>query len=840
MQGVAFRPVEEVEVHGNDAKLLKLYGQCGTFWLRGCIRNTTFKSVKVPVASVLGAKVRKARTEVKTVAISTINWVDTRFQHHEPKVCTATMLRGIQNYARIMAAAAFDKSRTFLKISAYKSEHDDMLLPDKKELNVEQERDEHQGEDSDDIDASSDEDEVLAEYVDRTWKKREDMVTRDIEGVESVKWEYGVQCGTPGDLFTHADGETPHDSIKVKPRFNELFVNPAKGFLGMLPLDFWRQVLAKSNANAHKQRQASTRGFVAGRPFNDEIRLDELMKFLGILVMMSVIRAGEYRLYWTNPDTNAFMMPAGRTIRSVMSLDRFKVIRAVLTFNDVAVEEDPLWRLRPLINLLKASFKLFVVAGREISVDEASIPCRSSHARALIVYNPMKPLGKYHFRIYTAACATSWYVHAFKIHSKASSKFDSPDDNNIGAVEGSDGEGDANEPNNDENQEEMKPSSLRQHVLDITKQWKGSKRVLNMDNWYSSVQLCMTLREIGLYCRGTVRSNRAHTPRFVLFRKNEVQLHPRGHSRVAYAPDHGILAVSWLDGSVVNFVSTADGSETTSVGRRIGRVRQEQPSLEVIKKYNKYMQGVDRHDQLRERFSIAKGASFKKWYRKLAFALVDIAISNVYVLWAKCDASKRRDAHMHFHRELAMQLMFEMDWDSLVDDAPVPFSSAPMPQDSQDGDDDDDDPPTPATAATSARCPQDAAGSERLPHATDLCDRGVDSKSLHSISGRRVCCVCMYERADKVVTTQTCLAHQVSLCTRTYPPHDSSMPPYLCPSVDWDCWDKYHHFYKPQNLFHRGGSLNKSSDLYKLKREMVGRVTQPRTPKSARNLIMQF
>ncbi|RHY18836.1 hypothetical protein DYB28_011916 [Aphanomyces astaci] len=130
-----------------------------------------------------------------------------------------------------MAAAAFDKSRTFLKISAYKSEHDDMLLPDKKELNVEQERDEHQGEDSDDIDASSDEDEVLAEYVDRTWKKREDMVTRDIEGVESVKWEYGVQCGTPGDLFTHADGETPHDSIKVKPRFNELFVNPAKGAL---------------------------------------------------------------------------------------------------------------------------------------------------------------------------------------------------------------------------------------------------------------------------------------------------------------------------------------------------------------------------------------------------------------------------------------------------------------------------------------------------------------------------------------------------------------------------------------------------------------------------------
>ena len=76
-----------------------------------------------------------------------------------------------------------------------------------------------------------------------------------------------------------------------------------------------------------------------------------------------------------------------------MSLNRFKQLRATLTFNEVPVAEDPLWRIRPLINLLKASFKNFVVAGREISLDEACIACRSAHARALIVYNPHKPLG---------------------------------------------------------------------------------------------------------------------------------------------------------------------------------------------------------------------------------------------------------------------------------------------------------------------------------------------------------------------------------------------------------------------------------------------------------------
>jgi hypothetical protein len=92
-----------------------------------------------------------------------------------------------------------------------------------------------------------------------------------------------------------------------------------------------------------------------------------------------------------------------------------------------------------------------------------------------------------------------------------------------------------------------------------------------MDNWYTSVQLCMTLSALGMYCRGTVRANRAHNPRFAMFNKSEVRTNPRGHSRIAYAPEHKMVAVSWLDGNVVNFLSTADGTEQTAVIRRVGK-----------------------------------------------------------------------------------------------------------------------------------------------------------------------------------------------------------------------------------------------------------------------------
>jgi hypothetical protein len=82
----------------------------------------------------------------------------------------------------------------------------------------------------------------------------------------------------------------------------------------------------------------------------------------------------------------------------------------------------------------------------------------------------------------------------------------------------------------------------------------------------------------------------------------------------------------------------------------------------IIPKYNKYMQGVDRHDQLRERFSMAKGHSFKKWYKKLAFALLDIAATNAYILWRKVESQQRRDPHMHFQRNLGAQ-MLRTDWE---------------------------------------------------------------------------------------------------------------------------------------------------------------------------------
>ena len=70
------------------------------------------------------------------------------------------------------------------------------------------------------------------------------------------------------------------------------------------------------------------------------------------------------------------------------------------------------------------------------------------------------------------------------------------------------------------------------------------------------------------------------------------------------------------------------------------------------------MQGVDRFDQLRARFSVADGHSFKKWHKKLAMAFIDIARVNAFICRKMAGVyDKARDGHRMFMNELISDLL---------------------------------------------------------------------------------------------------------------------------------------------------------------------------------------
>ncbi|OWZ05139.1 Transposase, partial [Phytophthora megakarya] len=135
-------------------------------------------------------------------------------------------------------------------------------------------------------------------------------------------------------------------------------------------------------------------------------------------------------------------------------------------------------------------------------------------------------------------------------------------------------------------------------------------RILNTDNYYTSVQLLEVLRIKGLYARGTVREGSKHFPKHTTLDKNSAS---RGDYRPGVSSEHGFVAASWWDGSLVQMVSNADASSLTNLEGTIGGTKPTYPAPTCVSQYNKYMQGVDRLDQYRGRFSFVDGHSYQKW-----------------------------------------------------------------------------------------------------------------------------------------------------------------------------------------------------------------------------------
>ena len=77
---------------------------------------------------------------------------------------------------------------------------------------------------------------------------------------------------------------------------------------------------------------------------------------------------------------------------------------------------------------------------------------------------------------------------------------------------------------------------------------------------------------------------------------------------------------------------------------------------EVVLRYNKGMDGVDRHDQYRSLFSLCKTHGFKKYPVKLVLALLDIALTNAvlhYKLrWKDSDCPNSKMSRADFYRTL--------------------------------------------------------------------------------------------------------------------------------------------------------------------------------------------
>jgi hypothetical protein len=218
---------------------------------------------------------------------------------------------------------------------------------------------------------------------------------------------------------------------------------------------------------------------------------------------------------------------------------------------------------------------------------------KSSYGHHLICFNPMKPTGKFHFKIYMICCASTKLTFRIKVHTKGNCDVEA-DDNHDASL-----------------------NKLDKLTLQLCKPLFNSGCTVNMDNYYMSTTCAIKLRQNGVFCRGTIRTNHKHMPKSILFSPEEARTLPRGTHRIAVNNDHQIVAIGWLDNKPVHFISTADTTDIVVVKRQSGRESLNISAPVVVHNYNKYIGGVDYHDRLCSPFSLCKRHGFKKYYVKL-------------------------------------------------------------------------------------------------------------------------------------------------------------------------------------------------------------------------------
>ena len=132
-------------------------------------------------------------------------------------------------------------------------------------------------------------------------------------------------------------------------------------------------------------------------------------------------------------------------------------------------------------------------------------------------------------------------------------------------------------------------------------------------------------------------------------------IHNRGDSLTVQ--QESVTASAWKDRKVVTVLST--NTQPTATGTVLRRQKDGSrvpvPCPEAIISYNEFMGGVDRGDQLRGYYSCRTKS--RKFYKYIFYFLLDVAITNAFVLYKHYAACSKYKTIRDFRVQLAKDLI---------------------------------------------------------------------------------------------------------------------------------------------------------------------------------------
>ena len=331
---------------------------------------------------------------------------------------------------------------------------------------------------------------------------------------------------------------------------------------------------------------------------------EEMMRYLGCLLLLSINSVRNYRLAWSKKSSQHLSH-----LHRLLTRDRFEAIGAFLHIvtkeEEASLSSHKLKKILPLHDIIKKKCLELYQPLQQLSVDERMVKSKARTQFRQYIRN--KPT-KWGYKYWVLADPTGYTVD-FDIY--------------CGTDQQSSGKG------------------LGYDVvttLTLPFQFQGYQ--VFCDNFYSSPALFCDLLEKGITATGTARTNRVGIPQEVqclkeALDKNHVQ---RGTGFYFRPKDSRTAYVVWKDSKCVTVMTTAyPGHSISTVKRRVKNTStglsqtQDVPIPVAIEKYNSYMGGVDKSDQYISYNQILRKTV--RYWKTFLYHLLEIVATNSSILY---------------------------------------------------------------------------------------------------------------------------------------------------------------------------------------------------------------
>lgn len=356
--------------------------------------------------------------------------------------------------------------------------------------------------------------------------------------------------------------------------------------------------------------------------------LTEMKAFLGLIMNMALHEKPNIKSYFSDEwsDKHSFFKDVMSRTRFLQLFWAFHVCPPAPPTPGVQARGQ---KVKNVVDYLDKKCRENFIPGKKIAIDESTVGFKG---RIIFkMYNPQKPT-KWGLRVYVLADSQTGYVSVILPYygTPTTQSLIRPDLAFTARV-------------------------VLQLCTTLLETTNGNGYHLYTDRFYTGYDLAQELLTMGIHTTGTVMANRKGLPKQI---KKNKKLKITKHDVLAFRKDDNTMVLCWKDKRNVFLLSTLHNPSTVLVNRKITRgVPEEFQKPVAIVDYTANMGAVDRADHYCASYGFTRKSI--KWWRKMFFWLLEVAIVNSFLL---CNMNRVREGlkplgHLKYRKNLLVQLV---------------------------------------------------------------------------------------------------------------------------------------------------------------------------------------